>query len=258
LFFSEDGLTLRRPPLQTLFRADESRLKAPRFINWSAGVDHKLPASIYMRVEVIGRRGSNGLAYFDASGDGLAEPAALFELRNARRDRFDSLQITARRAFRRGYEMMASYTRSSARSNAVFDFNIDSPVFSTQIEGPLPWDTPNRFISWGWLPLVRRFDFAYSLEWRDGFPFSIVNQDQQVVGSPNSRRLPATFSLNLHVERRFEMIGLRWALRAGFNNVTGRDNPTGVNNNIDSREFLTLGGVQGRSFTGRIRFLGRK
>ncbi len=258
LFFGEDGLTLLRPPLETQFRADESGLKAPRFINWSAGIDHKLPASIYLRVEVIGKRGRNGLAFFGADGGGPAEPDALFELSNAKRDRFDSLQITARRAFGRGYEMMASYTRSSARSNMVFDFNIDTPVFSSRTEGPLPWDTPNRFISWGWFPLVRRFDLAYSLEWRDGFPFSLVDQNQQVVGTPNSRRLPAHFSLNVHVERRFQMLGLRWALRAGFNNVTGRDNPTGVNNNIDSPEFLTFGGAQGRAFTGRIRFLGRK
>ncbi|HET9529375.1 MAG TPA: TonB-dependent receptor [Blastocatellia bacterium] len=258
LFFSEDGLTLSRPPLETRFRADESDLKAPRFINWSVGADQKLPASIYLRVEVIGKRGRNVPAFFDAGGDGLVEPGALFELRSARRDSFDSLQITARREFGRGYEMMASYTRSSARSNAVFDFNIDSPVFSNQTEGPLLWDTPNRFISWGWFPLIREFDLAYSLEWRDGFPFSVVNQDQQLVGPPNSRRLPAVFSLNVHIERKFQAMGLRWALRAGFNNVTGRDNPTGVNNNIDSPEFLTFGGAQGRAFTGRIRFLGRK
>ena len=215
-------------------------------------MDHKLPASIYLRVEFIEKRGRNGLAFFAANGDGL------FELRNAKRDRFDSLQITVRRAFSRGYEMMAAYTRSSARSNMVFDFNIDTPVFSGLTEGPLPWDTTNRFISWGLLPLARSFDLAYSLEWRDGFPFSVVNQNQQVVGPPNSLRLPATFSLNMHVERKFEMIGLRLALRAGFNNVTGHDNPTGVNSNIDSPEFLTFGGVQGRTFTGRIRFLGRK
>jgi hypothetical protein len=71
LFFNEDGLTLRRPPLETLFRVDESRLKAPRFINWSAGVDRKLPASIYLRVELIGKRGRNGIAFFDASGNRL-------------------------------------------------------------------------------------------------------------------------------------------------------------------------------------------
>jgi hypothetical protein len=258
LFFSEDGLTLRRTPLETRFLAVESRLKASRYINWSVGADQKLPASIYLRVEVTGKLGSNGPAFFDASGDGLAEPDAVFELRSARRDRFGSLQITVRRAFSGGYEMMASYTRSSARSNAVLDFNIDTPIFSRETEGPLAWDTPNRFISWGWFPLVREFDLAYSLEWRDGFPFSVVNQDQQLVGPPNSRRLPAVFSLNVHVERRFQVMGLRWALRAGFNNVTGRDNPTGVNNNIDSPEFLTFGGAQGRAFTGRIRFLGRK
>ena len=258
LFFSEDGVTLRRPPLETQFRVDESRLKAPQFINWSVGVDHKLPASIYLRVEFIEKRGRDGLAFFTANADVLAEPVALFELRDTKRDRFDSLQISVRRSFSRGYEMMAAYTRSSARSNMVFDFNIDTPVFSSQTDGPLPWDTTNRFISWGWLPLVRRFDFAYSLEWRDGFPFSVVNQNQQVVGPPNSLSLPATFSLNVHVERRFEMMGLKLALRAGFNNVTGHDNPTGVNPNIDSPDFLTFGGLQGRTFTGRIRFLGRK
>ena len=258
LFFNEDGLTLRRPPLETQFRADESELKAPRFINWSVGVDRKLPASIYLHVELTGKRGRNGFAFFDINDDVITEPDALFVLSNARRDRFDSLQITARRAFGRGYEMMASYTRSSARSNAVFDFNIDNPNFSRRTEGPLPWDTPNRFISWGWFPLIRKFDLAYSLEWRDGFPFSVVDQEQQLVGSPNSRRLPAHFSLNVHTERKFQMMGLKWALRAGFNNVTGRDNPTGVNNNIDSPEFLTFGGAQGRAFTGRIRFLGRK
>ena len=257
LFFAEDGVTLRRPPLETLFLVDESRLRAPRFANWSLGLDHKLPGSVYLRVEFIEKRGRNGLAYF-GSGDVLVDPVALFELRDAKRDRFDSLQITARRSFSRGYEMMAAYTRSSARSNMVFDFNVDSAAFSGNTDGPVAWDTPNRFISWGWLPLVRRFDFAYSLEWRDGFPFSVFNQNQQMVGEANSLRLPATFALNVHVERRFEMMGYKLALRAGFNNVTGHDNPTTINSNIDSPDFLTVGGVQGRTFTGRIRFLGRK
>ena len=48
------------------------------------------------------------------------------------------------------------------------------------------------------------------------------------------------------------------ALRAGFNDVTNRHNPTVVNNNIESPLFLTFSGAQHRAFTGRIRFLGRK
>jgi hypothetical protein len=78
-----------------------------------------------------------------------------------------------------------------------------------------------------------------------------------MVGAPNSSRFPDFFSLNLHVERRFRLWGHEWALRAGFNNLTGHHNPVAVVNNIDSAEFGTLSGGQGRVFTGRIRFLGR-
>jgi len=107
-------------------------------------------------------------------------------------------------------------------------------------------------------PVVRHFDLAYSLEWRDGFPFSVFNRDQQIVGSPNARRLPFVFLLNAHIERRLNLFGYRWALRAGFNNLTNRENPTGVDSNIASPQFLTFGGLQHRTFIGRIRFLGSK
>jgi hypothetical protein len=86
----------------------------------------------------------------------------------------------------------------------------------------------------------------------------VVNQNQELVGQPNSHRFPAFFSLNTHIERRFRLFGALFSVRAGFNNITSHENPTGVNNNIDSPEFLTFGGTQHRVFTGRIRFLGRK
>ncbi len=256
-FYLEDGMTPDGPPVETMFLINEQDLRSPRSFNWSVGLDRKLPASIYMKVEFVQKRGRNGLAFVNVPV-GAGQSENVFELGNARRDRYDSLQITMRRAFAGGYGLMASYTRSSARSNTVFEFDIDNPLFSQQAGGRLAWDTPNRFISWGWLPLLRGFDFAYSAEWRDGYPFSIVDEDQQLVGPPNSRRLPDHFSLNTHIEKRFHFMGFRWGLRAGFNNITNRDNPTGVNNNIDSPQFLTFGGLQHRTFTGRIRFLGRK
>jgi hypothetical protein len=163
-----------------------------------------------------------------------------------------------RRAFKGNYAMLAAYTRSRANSNAVLDPNIDNPVFGRQAGGPLPWDAPNHFITWGWMPLVKKFDFAYSLDWRSGFPFSVVNEQQQLVGALNSHRFPAYFTLNAHLERRFTVFSYYLALRAGFNNVTNRENPSVVNNNVDSLQFLTFGGTQQRAFTGRIRFLGRK
>lgn len=254
LFFAEDGRTLRTKPGETAFAVTEQELKVPRVWQWSFGLERELPGSILLQVELLRTRGRSGWA-FVREGDELSP---LFVLRSVRRDRYDAVQVSFRRAFARGATIFAAYTRSSARSTAVLDYNLDVLLFSPQRGGRLPWDTPNRFVSWGWMPLGKGFDLACSLEWRDGFPFSIVNQDHQLVGVPNAHRFPAYFSLNLHIERRFHLFGFQWALRAGFNNLTGRDNPTVVNNNRDAPDFLTFGGRQGRTFTGRIRFLGRK
>ena len=140
----------------------------------------------------------------------------------------------------------------------MLDFSLDNVIFAQQAGGPLPWDSPNRLLSWGWMPLIKKFDLAYSFDWRDGYPFNVVNQEQELVGAPNAQRFPAYFSLNLHIERRFRLLGIEWALRGGVNNITNRSNPTVVNNNVDSPQFLTYAGTQHRVFTARIRLLGRK
>ncbi len=253
-FYAADG-TPADPPLATFFQVNEKNLKVPSYLNWSLGLEQKLPGQTYLDIEFMQKHGRNVFAFFNL--DQTGHPGG-FSLGNARRDRYDGLQLTLRRAFKDNYSMLVSYTRSRARADAVFEPSIDNPVFAQQAGGPLPWDSPNRLIFWGWVPLIKKFDLAYSLDWRNGFPFSVVNEQQQLVGTPNSHRFPAYFTLNTHVERRFSLLGQYLALRAGFNNVTNQQNPSVVNNNIDSPQFLTFGGTQHRAFTGRIRFLGRK
>lgn len=258
VFYDRTGKIPVGVPVVTSFEANEQALKEPRFLNWSVGVERKLPGSIYSNLEFIEKRGRHGFTYVNRCG---ADPnclSGLFVFWNERRDRYDAFKINLRRTFKGNHIVFASYTRSAARSNAVLDFSLGNPLFSQQAGGPLAWDSPNRFLSWGFLPLRRGFDLAYIADWRDGFPFSLVNQNQQRVGQPDSRRLPAYFSLNLALERRFRVFGCEWALRAGIDNITQRANPTAVNNNVDSPHFMTFGGIQGRALTGRIRLLGRK
>lgn len=249
-FYATNGITPLGPPLITSFQVNEQRLRVPRYLNWSIELEDKLPAQIYLDAEFLQKRGHNVLAYFETNNG--------FQLLNDRQDRYDAFQLILRRAFKGNYAILAAYTRSRAHSNAVLDNNIDNPVFGFQAGGPLPWDAPNHFISWGWMPLVKKFDFVYSLDWRSGFPFSAVDQQQRLVGDLNSLRFPDYFTLNTHLERRFTLFSYILALRAGFNNVTNRQNPTVVNNNLDSPQFLTFGGTEHRVFTGRIRFIGRK
>jgi len=229
-------------------------LEAPRFLNLSLGLEHNLPKSIYLKVELVEKRGTNGFAYNTTGAPGN------FVLENTRQDHYDAVQVQVRRTFRKGHMVMASYMRSRTRSNQVLDFNVDNPLLSLQAAGPYPWDAPNRFLSWGFLPFLKGFDLAYSMEVRDGFPFNAVTDQQQLppLETPDDRRFPTYFTLNLHLEKRFHLFHALWAIRGGFDNITGRLNPLFVNNDINSPQFLTFSGAPGRAFTTRIRFLGRK
>jgi hypothetical protein len=256
-FYATDGLTLLGPPQLTSFAADPRTLDAPRFLNWSVGVQRKLPAAIYLDVSFLQKIGRRGFTFVNNSGNILG---GTYQLSNAQRDRYHAVQVTVRRVFRNDHVVMFSYARSSARSNAVLDYTLDNPVFSPQAGGPQPWDAPNRAVFWGWLPAphFKKWDVAWSGEWRSGFPFSVLDQFQRLVGAPDSRRFPDYFTLNLFLERRFSFRGYNLALRGGMENATGHENPTVVDNNIDSPTFLRFSEAQGRAFTARIRFLGRK
>lgn len=269
-YFARDGRVARGPAL-SVFTIGGIPLRTPRYNNWNVALEQQLPGGIYARFKYLRRRGVNGFTYGNVLEPALPLPPldlrfsytgllfdAVYRLSNMRRDIFDSFEVTARQAFKQQYEWMASYTRSRAFSNAVVDLNIDDPLIVSNNVGRMPWDAPNRFVSWGYLPLFRpNWALAYLAEVRDGYPFSIQDDDGRLQGSVNERRFPAFFELNVHVERRFFFRGNRWAFRLGFNNITNHKNYNTVNNNAASPRFLTFYGGQSRSLNFRIRWLGK-
>jgi hypothetical protein len=260
-FYARDG-RLVAGPVETFFVLDETRLRAPRYRNFSVGVERSLGAGFYGRVNYLNKRGRRGFAFWPLEDGG---PGNAFGLFNARNDHYDAADVTVRRTFRGRYEWLAGYTRSSARSDAVLEFSLEDPIFAGQAPGPLRWDAPHRFQTWGWAPmpapgrffLLRDLTVAYWIEARSGFPFRVVNEEAQLVGAPNALRFPTYFNINLHLERRFTFLHHEWAWRFGFNNLTGHRNPNVVNNNVDSPDFLMFSGGQRRALTVRLRFLGK-
>ncbi len=257
-FYNTAGTMPLVPPVLTQFQYTPGTLKEPYVINSSAGIERKMPGSLYTDFEFINKTGQDGFAYFNGCTMIAGCLNGMFELRNTQTTRYNAGRVTARRQFKGNHFVFASYTESKANSNAGLQFNLESPIFGPQLPGPLPWDSPHRFLSWGFLPLIRGFDLAYSVDARSGFPFYIVNQNQQLVAGPGADRFPAYFSLDLAAEKRFHLFGFLWALRLGIDNVTNRQNAAYVDNNVDSPQFLTYSAVQGRVLTGRVRLLGRK
>ena len=254
-FYAADGVTPVGPPSLTVFQVDESRLRVARFLNWSVELEHELPWKLYVSLAYLDKHGRDAPLFVNLTP--LATTSGDYVLESHRTDHYHAWQFTASKTFTEAHSVFLAYTRSSATSNAVVDYSIENPVFSAQAGGPVAWDAPNRLISWAWLPLRRKVDLGYFAEWHDGYPFSIFNGGQQLVGSPNERRFPDYFSLNVHVEYRFTLFHHVMAVRGGFDNITGHENPYLVDNNTSSPTFLKFGGSRGRAFTTRIRFLGK-
>jgi len=264
--YEPDG-TPAGPPVVTRFTRGADPLHLPRAVNWSAGLDHQVRERLLVSFNYLRRRGTRGFTFVNIS-DGMAvDPgprltetllAGVYQLTNFRHDDYDKLEVTAHHSFASQYEWMASYTFSRAYTNSVLNLYEAQPLQITPARQPLPWDAPHRFVGWAYFPLPwRNWAAAVLVDARSGFPFSVQDETGRIVGGVNSYRYPLNFVLNLHLERTFNLIGYRFAVRGGVNNVTNRANPTAVNNTIGAPGFLEFRGAEGRHFVTRIRFFGR-
>lgn len=260
-YFASDGVTPVGPPLESVFLANYGSLHEAQALNWSVGVEERLPGSLYVGANLLMKSVSNEFAYVNQSS-----PAGLsgnYLLTNSRRDHDNLAEIDARRTFARGYTLFAAYTHSSAHTNAAIDYVPTVSMLGPQQCGPLAWDTPNRLLSWGWLPVLapgfkRRWDFVYTLDWHSGFPYTSVNANQQVVGEAGSQRFPNYLSFSPGLEWRFHFRGSYFGLRGVIENITDNRNPLVVNNVVDSPQYGTFSESEGRAVTARIRLIGSK
>ncbi|HEX4650905.1 MAG TPA: TonB-dependent receptor [Granulicella sp.] len=256
-YYAADGVTPISPPLPTVFTVDYPLLRAPRVINGSAAIEQKLPAATYASLSYIDKRGSNFFVFADQSAPSLS---GTYLLTNQRHLDYHAVNLTLRHNFSEDYVLFAAYTHSLAHTNAALDYSPTDGYLGLQQPGPLPWNVPNRVISWGWLPVpkLKRWDFVYTLDWRTGLPFTAIHASHVVVGAPDSHTYPSYFSFSPGLEWRFHLRGAYFGLRVIISNATDRQNPTVVNNVVDSPEYGTFSEPLGRAITARIRLIGNK
>jgi hypothetical protein len=260
-YYAVDGMTPRGPAEETEFTVNDGLLHEPRALNWSVGVERKLPWEIYAGANFMEKRTSDVFTFANQSG--AAALTGDYLLTNGREDHYSSEEFDARRLFANGYTVYVSYTHSSARTDAALDYLPTPSPLGPQQNGPLAWDVPNRVISWGWLPvpfarLRKHWDFVYLLDEHTGFPYTAVNAAQQVIGAAGGQRFPTFVNFSPGLEWKFHFRGQYWGLRGVMENATDSGNPAEVNNVVDSPEFGTFSELQGRAFTARIRLIGAK
>jgi hypothetical protein len=245
-------------PATSRFVLQAGALRQPYFDITSAGWQQRFGEKTIVSVELLARNQHRGLV-FETQTPG--QIGSTFLLESTRRDKYRGATISGRHSFGGGAEVFGSYTRSRANSDQVLDPALGALYFAAQQSGPLAWDAPNRFLGWANVPTpVWGVLFSCLLDYRTGYPFSVVNQQQFLIGAADSRRFPDYASLNISLEKKFRFRGYLFAVRGSAINVLGRQNPDVVVNNVDAlpTQFLTFAGGQGRAFTGRLRFIGKK
>ena len=264
-FYDSAGTVAPPGPIISQFVLSAGALHQPRFETSSAGWQEKFGRNTLVGLELLARNGTHGFAFVDQQP---SQPGGVFLLLDQRNDRYRSATFSVRHVFSENTELFGAYSGSRARSNEVLNPALGSIFYVAQQPGPVAWDAPNRVLTWGWAPThIWSTQLSYFFEYRTGYPFSVVNLQQQLVGLPNSLRFPAYASLNLGLEKKFAFRGYLWAARVEAVNILGRQNPDSVVNNIDAPTCTSLvrsgcfgafAGGQGRATTLRVRFVGRK
>jgi Carboxypeptidase regulatory-like domain len=259
LYNPSTGAVIAGPATST-FTMPAHGLQQPFFDITSAGWQERIWKKTIVSVELLARNGHRELAFQTLNPGQIG---SVFLLQSTRRDKYRGATITARHTFEKGAVLFGSYTRSRANTDQALDPLLGLLYFAPQQGAPLLWDAPNRALSWGTVPTpFWDIDFAYFFEYRTGYPFSVVNQQQFLIGAPDSKRFPDYASLNISLEKKFRFGKYLFAIRGTVINLTDRQNPNVVVNNIDAvgvtPAFLNFSGGQGRAFTGRLRFLGKR
>jgi hypothetical protein len=260
--FANNGTTVVDGPRLFLNTVPDD-FENPYSLAWNAQVDHEVSQRLLLRLGYE-ERSTRREFVLEPSPDSSTLTGGNLLLLNSGRSRYRELQAVARFRFQEGRNIFLSYVRSQARGN-LNDFNhyfgnLKQAVIRPDEYGKLPFDAPNRMLFWGEFALP--FDVVATpvVDWRSGFPFSIVNEQQDFVGPRNEGgRFPSLLSFDLLVTKGLTIPfrGKKYRGRAGLTifNITNHWNPRDVQNNIDSSQFGTFFNSPGLSVRLKFEFV---
>jgi len=218
---------------------------APYSATWNVEVEHPLTRMLRVRANYLS---SNSYGIITVTPKVVQGRDALV-LGGGGKMRYRQLELIAKLAWSEGREMLFSYVRSHSQGD-LNEFNnylgnFPYPIVRRNQYTNLPGDLPNRFLAWGLIRLPWKMRVAPIVEYRNGFPYAVVDAGQDYVGVPNSdrTRFPNFYSLDARVSKDFQ-VSKKYTLRLSVTgyNITNHFNPAVVRNNIADRDFGTFFG----------------
>ena len=258
--FGPDGQDIIGQPQRQRLMLMNTKFRTPRSVNWNIELDREWLPNLFIRV---GYQQRQARREFVLNPIESPDQGSILGLDNSGSSRYREFQVTARYKFRDLDEFTASYVHSSAKGD-LNDFNsyfgnFENPIIRPNERSLLPWDAPNRFLFRGEFQVKYRVTIAPVLEVRTGFPYSVIDEDRNFVGSRNrAGRFPTFVSLDLQVLKKVSLPGRFNKYRAELGikvfNLTNHFNPRDFQNNLASDGFGGFSNGVGRKFGGRIAF----
>ena len=226
---------------------------APRSTTGSVQIEQPLTRNIQLRVGYL-HAVSSSLVILDATGIDPVTNTGRMLLSGGGTGRYRQFDITAKVRRGEGRELFFSYVRSRTTGDlndfAGYIGSFPQPIVRPNTVATSPTDLPNRFLAWGHLSFPHGFGLAPVLEYRNGFPYSQINELQRYVGVPNSSRFPDFFSLDARVWRDFKVTSKR-SIRLSLSsfNLTNHFNPEATHWNTADPARGIFFGERHRRFT---------
>jgi len=226
---------------------------SPRSTTGSLYLEQPITRNLRLRAGFL-QNVSDGLVVLDSSSPDPVTKTAAYLLSGNGTAHYHQFDVTARVRAGAQRELLFSYVHSHATGD-LNDFSGYVGSFPSGIIHPnqvatQPTDLPNRFLAWGTLQLPYRFGLAPTLEYRNGLPYSVLDERQNYAGVPNSKRFPNFLSADARVWHDFK-VNPKYSVRfsvSGFN-LTNHFNPEAIHSNTGDAAYGLLFGERHRRFT---------
>ena len=227
----------------------------PYNFTWNTEFDQEIRPHVIARVSYLASRTYND---FTVNPVDLSPTSGLLLLSNLSKSQYHEFEATLRVRPSDHADFNISYvnSRASGDLNTMASVYVpyEEPVIRPNQFGTLPTSIPDRVVTWGRFRLPHKFTLTPLLDWHSGFPYSIVDDLQNYVGSPNSRRFPAFVSLDVRITKDFRLPFIPWVrkhtLRGGVSvfNLTNHGNYRDVYNTVTSPYFGAYAGFEHRFY----------
>ena len=220
-FDPDTGATIN----ELVFAHEVAPLSLPRAWTVTASIEHQISARLDVQVGVTDRRTSRiATLRLPPAGGSLT-------VRSDGSSAYRSLEISGRRRWDSDQQVFVSYVRSSGRG----EFNDFATLFQS-LAVPLiqragitrtPTDARDRIIAWGTANLPYRMVVSPVVEWRSGFPYTVVDQ-RYVAVETNLRSFPAFMATDIVFYKTFTVRKRSADLGIQLFNATNHFNPRDV------------------------------